>query len=62
MKPLNQLVAYIWKTGNSLKVIPDRFVKVCLCTVCLVWALHCDDASPLGQAYVLKAPTHDVKQ
>jgi hypothetical protein len=29
-KPANQLVAYIWKTGNSLEVIPDAFNKVCL--------------------------------
>jgi hypothetical protein len=27
-KPANQLVAYIWETGNSLKVIPGALVKV----------------------------------
>jgi hypothetical protein len=27
-KPANQLVAFIWETGNSLKVIPDAIVKV----------------------------------
>jgi hypothetical protein len=27
-KPANQLVAYIWETGNSLEVIPDALVKV----------------------------------
>jgi hypothetical protein len=27
-KPANQLVAYIWETGNSLKVIPDALVEV----------------------------------
>ncbi len=27
-KPGNQLVAYIWETGNSLEVIPDALVQV----------------------------------
>jgi hypothetical protein len=27
-KPANQLVAYIWETGNSLEVIPDALVEV----------------------------------
>ncbi len=27
-KPANQLVAYIWETSNSHKVIPDALVKV----------------------------------
>jgi hypothetical protein len=27
-KPANQLVAYIWETGDSLEVIPDALVKV----------------------------------
>jgi hypothetical protein len=61
-KLANQLVAYIWETGNSLKVFPDALVKVCLRTICIVWALLCDDAGPLSQAYVLKALTHEVKQ
>jgi hypothetical protein len=61
-KPANQLVAYIWETGNSLKVIPDALVEVCLCTICIVWALLCNDTGPLGQAYVLKALTHEAKQ
>ncbi len=26
-KPMNQLVAYIWETGNGLKVIPDALIK-----------------------------------
>jgi hypothetical protein len=42
-KPANQLVAYIGKTGNSLKVILNKFVKVCLRTICIVWTLLCDD-------------------
>jgi hypothetical protein len=62
MKPANQLVAYIGKTGNSLKVILDTFIKICLCTICIVWTSLCDDAGPFGQAYVLKALTHEVKQ
>ncbi len=61
-KPANQLVAFIWKTSNSLEVISDAFVKVCLCTICLLRALLCDDTGPLGQAYILKALTHEVKQ
>jgi hypothetical protein len=59
-KPANQLVAYIQKPSNSLEVIPDTFVKVCLCTICIVRISLCDDAGPFGQAYVLKALTHEV--
>jgi hypothetical protein len=62
MKPENQLVAYIWEICNSLKVIPDALVKVCLCTICIFWALLCGDAGQLGQAYILKALTHEAKQ
>ncbi len=61
-KPANQLVAYIWETGNSLELIPNALVKVCLRTICIIWALLCDDAGPLGLAYVLKALTHEAKQ
>jgi hypothetical protein len=61
-KPVNQLVAYIWETGDSLEVIPDALIKVQLCTICIVWALLCNDAGPLGQAYVLKALIHETKQ
>ncbi len=35
-KPANQLVPYIEEPGNSLKVILDSFVKVCLRTICIV--------------------------
>jgi hypothetical protein len=34
--PANQVVAYIGKPGDSLKVILKTFVKVCLCTICIV--------------------------
>jgi hypothetical protein len=61
-KPANQLVAYIWESGNSLKVILDTHVEVCLHMICIVWALLHDDAGPLGQAYALKALTHETKQ
>jgi hypothetical protein len=61
-KPANQLVAYIWETGDSLEVIPDALIKVCLRTICIVWASLCNDAGPLGQAYLLKALTHETKQ
>ncbi len=37
-KPADQLVANIGEPGNGLKVIPNAFVKVCLCTVCVVGA------------------------
>jgi hypothetical protein len=57
-KPEDQVVAYIGEPGNSLEVVPDRFVKVCLCTICIVWALLHDDTGPFGQAYILKALTH----
>jgi hypothetical protein len=56
------LVAYIWETGNSLKVIPDALVEVCFRTICIMWASLCNDVGPLGQAYVLKTLTHDTKQ
>ncbi len=61
-KPVDQLVANVWESGNSLKVILDALVKVCLCTICIFWASLRDDAGLLGQAYVLKALTHDAKQ
>ncbi len=32
-EPANQLVAYVRESGNSLKIIPDTLVKVCLCTI-----------------------------
>jgi hypothetical protein len=53
----NQLVAYVWKFGNNLKEIFDTLVEVCLCRICI---LH-DDAGPLGQAYALKALTHETE-
>jgi hypothetical protein len=61
-KPANQLVAYIWETGDSLEVISDALIEVCLHMICLVWASLCNNAGPFGQAYVLKALTHEVKQ
>ncbi len=61
-KPANQLVAYIWETSDSLEVIPDALVEVCLCTTFFIWASLLDNAGPLGQAYVLKALTHEAKQ
>jgi hypothetical protein len=60
-EPENQLVAYIWESGNSLKVILDTLVEVCLHTICIVWALLCNDAGPLGQAYTLKALTYETE-
>ncbi len=60
-KPANQLVANVGEPGNGLKVVPDTLIKVCLCTICIVWALLCNDAGPLGQAYILKALTHEAE-
>ncbi len=62
MKPANQLVANVGKPGNGLKVVPDTLVKGCLCLICIVWASFCNDAGPLGQAYILKALTQEAKQ
>jgi hypothetical protein len=61
-KPVIQLVAYVWETGDSLKVTPDALVEVCLCTICIVWVSFCNEAGPHGQAYILKALTHEAKQ
>jgi hypothetical protein len=57
-KPANQLVAYIGKTGNSLEIILDTFIEVCLCTICIVWTSLRNDSGPFGQTYILKALTH----
>ncbi len=61
-KPANQLVAYICETSDGLEAIPDALIEVCLRTICIIWALLCDEAGPLGQAYFLKASTHEAKQ
>ncbi len=60
-EPANLLVAYVWESGDSLKIIPDTLVKVCLRTICIVWASLHDDAGPPSQAYALKALTHEVE-
>ncbi len=54
-KPANQLITYIWKSGDSLKVILDTLVKVCLHTICIVWASLCNDAGPLSQTSLAPA-------
>jgi hypothetical protein len=61
-KPANQLVAIVGEPGDSLKVVPDALVEVCLRTICIVWASFCDNAGPLVQAYILKALTQEAKQ
>ncbi len=61
-KPANQLVANVWEPGNGLEVVPDALVEVCLCPICIVRALFCNDAGPFRQAYVLKALTQEAKQ
>ncbi len=61
-KPADQLVTYVLKPGDGLKVILDTLVEVCLRTICIVWALLRNDAGSLGQAYALKALTHETKQ
>jgi hypothetical protein len=37
-KPENQQVANVGEPGNSLKVVPDALVEVCLCKICIMWA------------------------
>ncbi len=61
-KPANQLVANIGEHGDSIEGIPDALIKVSHLTICIVWAMLCNDAGPFGQAYVLKALTHETKQ
>ncbi len=60
-EPANQLVAYVWESGDDLKVILDTLVKICLCMICIVWALLCNDAGSLSQANALKELTHAVE-
>jgi hypothetical protein len=60
-KPENQLVAYVQKSKDGLKVILDTLIKVCLCTICIIWALLHDNAGPFGQAYALKGLTHETE-
>jgi hypothetical protein len=48
-EPANQLVAYVWESSNSIKVIPDTLIEVCLRRICIVWASLHDDAGPLGR-------------
>jgi hypothetical protein len=62
IKQADQLVADIGELGNCLKVIPDAFVKILLCTVYIGRALLGSDVCPFGQTYVLKTLTHQVKQ
>ncbi len=61
-KPANQLVANVGEPGDGLKVVPDALVKVCPCTICIIWASFCDDVGPLCQAYILKTLTQEAKQ
>jgi hypothetical protein len=61
-KPANQLIANVGEPSNGLEVAPDALTKVCLCLICIVLALFCNDAGPLCQAYVLKALTQEAKQ
>jgi hypothetical protein len=57
----NQLVTYNRESGDGLKVILDTLVEVSLRRIFIVWALLRDDAGPLGQAYALKALTHETE-
>jgi hypothetical protein len=60
-EPGNLLVTYVWESGDGLNVIPDTLIDVRLRMICIVWALLCNDTGPLGQAYALKALTHEVE-
>ncbi len=61
-KPADQLIANIAEPGDGLKAIPDAFLEICLCTVCVIGALLCNDICPFCQTYILKTLTHQVKQ
>ncbi len=61
-KPANQLVANVREPGDSLKVVPDALIEVCLRMICIVRASFSDNADPLCQAYVLKALSQKAKQ
>ncbi len=61
-KPANQLVANVGEPGDGLKVVPDALVKVCLRTICIVWASFCYNTGPLGLAYILKTLNQKAKQ
>ena len=61
-KPANQLVTNVGELGDSLKVVPDALVKVCLCTICIVWASLFVDAGLLCQVYILKTLTQEANQ
>ncbi len=61
-KPANQLVADVREPSDGLKVVPDALIVGCLCPICIVRALFCNNAGPLGQAYNLKALTQEAKQ
>jgi hypothetical protein len=60
--PANQLVANVGEPSNGLKVVPDALVEGCLCPICIVRALFCNNAGPLCQAYVQKALAQEAKQ
>jgi hypothetical protein len=57
-EPANQLVTFIQESREGLTVL-DTVVKVCLRTICIVWASLRNDAGPHGQANALKTPTHE---
>jgi hypothetical protein len=60
-EPANQLVAYVWESGNGLKIIPDTLVEVCLHTICIIRASLRNKACRLSQTYTLKAMPHEVE-
>ncbi len=61
-KPAAWLVTYIVEPSDGLKAIPDAFIEVGLCTICIIGALLCNNIGPFGQACVLKILIHQVKQ
>ncbi len=60
-KPTNLLVANIWEPDNCLKVIPFTLIKDLLCEMGIFGALL-NNVGPLGETYILKTMTHEVKQ
>jgi hypothetical protein len=61
-KPTNYLVTNVWEPGNCLKVIPDTLIRVLLHEVGIVVALLTNNVGPLGETYILKTLSHQVKQ
>ena len=61
-KPMNQLVANVWKSSDGLKVIPVALNKVILCSIACFLAAISHNVGPLGETYALETLFHQHKQ